>query len=221
MNLVLFSGGGKSINKRIHQEILSFFPSDQKITLSFIPAEGDFAEEDFVEFCRFFSFLKERAKFRLVSIDSVLGSKERKALLKSDGIFLGGGNTYHLLNNLQKNKLMLPLKQFAKKKLLMGLSAGSIVMTPNIMTAAVPSSESDDNTIGLKKLSAMSLVPFEFAPHYYRERKSDEEILDYSKTRSHPIYACSDGQGIVVRNGAIQFIGGVKVFHKGQSYQFN
>ena len=98
----------------------------------------------------------------------------------------------------------------------MGLSAGSILMTPSITTAAVPSFDSDENEVNLTNWKALGLVPFEFSPHYHFSKESDRELLEYSKVCSHPIYACRDGEGIIVQDGKIRFVGAVKVFHRGE-----
>jgi dipeptidase E len=154
--------------------------------------------------------------FICIPVDRTLSKNQEKALLSADAIFLGGGNTFYFLNNLRKRKLLPKLRKYARQGgLLMGLSAGSILMTPNITTAAGPSMDSDDNEIGLKNWRALGLVPFEFSPHYYRSAAVDRELQNYSRKMSRPIYACADGQGIVVRNGAIRFVGRVSIFRRG------
>ena len=90
--------------------------------------------------------------------------------------------------------------------------------SPNVMTAEVPSLDSDDNDVGLRDYSALGLVPFEFSPHYRGGRRVDAELLDHSKRSKNPIYACKDGEGIVVRDGSIRFVGRVTVFHRGNKY---
>lgn len=215
MNLIFYSGGNTRENRPLAKEVAAALAGKAGAVVAFVPSEGDSADEDYRAFKR---GLKGHGikKFRCIAVDKPLSASRQKELLEADAIFLGGGNTYYFLHHLRKQKLLAKLKAYAKKGgLLMGLSAGSILMTPSIMTAAVPSEDSDDNDIGLKDLRAMKLVPFEFSPHYYRSAKVDRELKEYSKTLPHPIYACKDGQGVVVKDGAIHFIGRVAVFRKG------
>ena len=60
-------------------------------------------------------------------------------LLKSDLIFLGGGNTFYFLKHLKSTGLIDELKTFAANGgVLCGLSAGAIIMTPHVHTASFP-----------------------------------------------------------------------------------
>jgi dipeptidase E len=218
MKLVLYSGGTGKDNKALVREGTELLRHKELPVITFIPVEGDDAAHDFKVFQGKFRDLKV-GKFQCIPIDRRLSAKAKKALFSSDAIFLGGGNTYYFLKHLRENKLLPRLRAFVKRGgVLMGLSAGSIVMTPSIMTAAVPVVDSDENEVGLTDLKALGLVPFEFSPHYYRSKVVDRELKDYSKSLPHPIYACKDGQGIVVENGKIRFIGRVNVFHRGEKY---
>lgn len=218
MNLVFYSGGTSRENRSLSQEVALLLAAKSNPRVAFIPAEGSYAREDFRDFRRQLSRTGVE-DFLCIPIDDTLDPAAEKELFRSDAIFLGGGNTYYFLRNVRKHGLLPKFRAFVKRGgILMGLSAGSILMTPSIMTAAVPRSESDENEVGLTDMKALGLVPFEFAPHYAPSRRGDAELLRYSKKLSHPIYACADGEGIVVRNGSIRFVGNVSVFHRGRKY---
>ncbi|MGE3262829.1 MAG: Type 1 glutamine amidotransferase-like domain-containing protein [Bacteriovoracia bacterium] len=219
MNLIFYSGGNTRENRPLAREVAASLRDKRNPVITFVPADSESANEDFRAFKRSFSRSGIR-RFRCIPVDVALSAKNEKLLLSSDAIFLGGGNTFYFLDSLRKRKLLPKLRRFAKNGgLLMGLSAGSILMTPSIMTAAVPAIDSDDNEIGLRNFKALKLVPFEFSPHYYRSREADEELKNYSKQLPHPIYACKDGEGIVVKNGSIHFIGRVAVFRNGAKFR--
>lgn len=221
MNLVFYSGGLGRESKALSLEVVSLLARKKSARIVYIPADSEYADEDFEEFQRDFAATGvTRFRFECISVDRPLSKEEEKRLFSADAIFLGGGNTFYFLHHLRARKMLSKLKAFAKRGgLLMGLSAGSILMTPSIMTASVPSCDSDDNEIGLRDLKAMNLVPFEFSPHYTPSASADRELRNYSKKLDYPIYACKDGQGIIVRNGTIQFVGKVSVFHNGVKYQ--
>lgn len=216
MNLVLYSGGGSKENRRLLQETTKLLGNRNDPLFAFVPSDAEDAEEDFLQFQRKFRSIGVR-RFLMVALDQRLSQKKLKALFSADAIYLGGGNTFYFLKTLKRKKLLEKFRKYSKcGGVLMGLSAGSILMTPSITTASVPSFDSDDNEVNLTNWKAMGLVPFEFSPHYHFSKQSDQELLEYSKVCSHPIYACRDGEGIVVQNGKIRFVGSVKIFHRGE-----
>lgn len=218
MNLILYSGGTGSENRPLAVAAADMLARHNDPIVTFLPAHAEDADAEYRAFVKTFQRLGIN-RFRCIPIDHKLTQKEEKEIFSSNAIFLGGGNTFHFLKQLQSHGFLEKLRLFAKKGgVLFGLSAGSILMTPTITTASVPSMDSDDNEVNLKDWKALGLVPFEFSPHYYPSKAADRELMEYSKKLEHPIYACSDGEGIVVRDGKIQFIGQVKVFHQGLKY---
>lgn len=218
MNLVFYSGGTGSENRPLAEAAVQMLKGKKNPLVTFVPVDDEDFDAEYRAFVKTFKALGIN-NFRCVSIDVNLTKKQERDLLSSDAIFLGGGNTFYFLKHMKERKLLPKLRAFVKRGgILLGLSAGSILMTPSITTAAVPSMDSDANDVGLREWSALGLVPFEFSPHYYTSKAADKELLEYSKKIAHPIYACADGEGIVVRAGEIQFVGNVTVFHNGLKY---
>lgn len=218
MNLVLYSGGFGRENRALASEVDQLLGRKRNPVVTFVPTSSEDAEPDFRDCKRQLAGAKVK-RYHCIPIDRPLSAEDEETLLASDGIFLGGGNTFYLLKSLRERRLLDKLRAFvARGGVLMGLSAGSIVLTPNVSTALVPSLEADDNDVGITNFRALGLVPFEFSPHYEGGRKVDSELLEHSRRIKRPIYACADGQGIVVRDGGIRFVGEVTVFHRGQKY---
>jgi dipeptidase E len=218
MNLVFYSGGFSKDNQALATEVGELLKGKRQPVVAFVPGSFEDAECDFRDFKRQMapSGLK---RFVCIPVDQPLSGEDEALLLAADAIFLGGGNTFYLLHHLREKKLLGKLRAYARDGgLLMGLSAGSILMTPNVSTAEVPSLDSDDNDVGVRDYAALGLVPFEFSPHYRGGRRVDEELREHSKRSKNPIYACADGEGIVVRDGQIRFVGRVTVFHRGHKY---
>jgi dipeptidase E len=219
MRLVLYSGGYSEENQALASEVGELLRRHRSPRISFIPGCSIDAEDDFREFQECLAGVAGRKQFQCIPVDQALPAQQEAKLFSSDAIFIGGGNTFYILHHLKKRRLLAKLRAFVREEgVLMGLSAGSILMTPNVMTAKVPALDCDDNEVGLKDLRALALVPFEFSPHYRSHRKADAELLAYSRTVAHPIYACADGAGIVVRENALRFVGRVVVFHGGFRY---
>jgi dipeptidase E len=218
MKLVMYSGGYGKENQALAVEVGELLRGNRSPVVAFVPGNSEDSDCDFRDFKRTLTGSGIK-RFVCIPIDQALSGEDEAALLASDAILLGGGNTFYLLHHLREHKLLGKLRAYVRSGgLLMGLSAGSILMTPNVMTAEVPGLDADDNDVGIKDYSALGLVPFEFSPHYQGGRRADSELLSHSKRSKRPIYACADGEGIVVRNGTIRFVGRVTVFHRGHKY---
>lgn len=217
MKLVFYSGGQTDLNARMHEHL--FRLTKRKFgtgTLSYIPFCSDGAHEYFWQ-------AEKRYKrygfqnVRCFPIDRPLKATDRKELLKSDAIYLAGGNTFYFLHHLRKSRLLTELRDFAKKGgVLSGLSAGAIMMTPNIQLASYPDFDKDDNDVGIKDLRSLNLVKFEFFPHFTNSKRFSDALRAYSIFSKYPVYAVPDGQGIVVEGNHRTFYGKTKVFYKGQ-----
>lgn len=136
---------------------------------------------------------------------------EIDALLACDGIHLSGGWTPGLLMSLREFNLLDPLRAFvARGGVLIGESAGSIVMTKHIHTAfygnyadGYPGKEID--YAGLDLTDAWT-----FWPHY---RAIDEaEALRFVDKYAIDVYAAEDGGAVVVDGEVITTYGPVRFF---------
>ena len=181
--------------------------------IAYIPSQTDFDRKYFnekVEWYKQFGI----TDLLYFDIDQEYDVRKINELLSCDGIFLSGGNTYYFLNSLKKRKLLSDLRDYVEKGgVLIGVSAGSIIMSKTIDIAMLH----DENTIGLQDYSALGLVTFNFFPHLDHNRKKYlKEIIEYSKTSRSVIYACDDGDGIIVDGNNMQFFGKVLRIENGK-----
>jgi len=129
-----------------------------------------------------------------------------KEIMKAfDVIFVTGGNTFYLMKYIRESGFNKLLKPFLDKGgIYLGVSAGSYVAGPDISGTQWKHLD-DVNTVGLKDLRGLGLVDFLISPHYVPEH---EAIINENKNKvSHPIFALTDSQAILVENGNIQFVG--------------
>lgn len=215
MKIVLYSGGCEEDNKFLNQRALELTGvKSPKLTL--IPSSSYDAEDDFRFFVQEFSRLGVQ-KFMHFCVDIPYTKTVLNEALKSDLIFLGGGNTFYFLKHLKKAGMFAHFSKFLKRGgVLCGLSAGAIVLTPHVHTASFPHFDRDENPWDMKNLSAMRLVNFEFFPHYKNSKRYDAELLHHSKKSKIPLYACADGGGIIVENEQISFCGKSHQFFQGK-----
>ena len=145
-----FSGGFADQNETL-DENLSFLVEKRSPKLTYIPSSSYQSEIEFREIIKQYSIYGIK-KFMLFPVDIKYDDTFLNEVLTSDIIFLGGGNTYYFLKSLRQQKLIPKLKKFVQDGgVLAGLSAGAILMTPNISTASYPDFDRDDNDVKLKK----------------------------------------------------------------------
>ncbi|NIO44736.1 MAG: type 1 glutamine amidotransferase-like domain-containing protein [Candidatus Aenigmarchaeota archaeon] len=116
-----------------------------------------------------------------------------------DAIYFCGGNTFFILHKVRENGFDKVIERFVNEgKLYIGVSAGSIIMSPSIVTS------SDENNIGIKDLTGLKLVDVLIVPHYNEDKKSI--IEEYRKKLSYEIVSLTDNQALVVKNGKMEIV---------------
>lgn len=220
MKLVFYSGGTEEENYELDKECLSLL-DNQNPTLCFIPSssyDGEYEFQHFVAQYQRFGI----TRFLYFPIDVPQDKVLLGEIFNADLIHLGGGNTYYFLKCMRQIGFMSFLKEYALNGgVLTGLSAGGILMTPNINTAGYPSFDCDDNEDDVTNFRAMNLVKFEFFPHYKNSVRYDTELRKQSKLTKYPIYALPDGGGIIKTHEKTTFIGRTWCFANGQKIQIN
>ena len=117
-----------------------------------------------------------------ISVFSEKTVKEK--LSKAEIIFISGGNTFYLLQELKRKNLISYLKERIENGLLyIGESAGSVITGPNIEYASL----ADDKTLAkeLSDYTGMNLIDFYLVPHFGEEpfAESSEKIVELYKDK--------------------------------------
>jgi len=220
MSLVLYSGGHYLDNGALNKACLDA-TQKRMPRVTYIPSSSDYGLEDFREFVTAFEAVRA-CEFVYFPIDTPFTQEMRGRALESDLIFLSGGNTFYFLRNLRRLRLLSELRHaHARGKVIAGLSAGAILLTPNIGTASFPSFDCDENFVNLRNFAALQLTPFEFFPHYAQSERYKKALMSASRRTRNPIYAAPDGSGLVVSNGDFRVVGSAHVFHKGHSFSIS
>lgn len=134
-----------------------------------------------------------------------------KRLSLVDMIYIVGGKQLILEKLFKETGFDELLKEFAKTKVVMGTSAGAIVLGKQIekeeyweKRQKIAYQKIEDKTLGL--------VNFNIIPHYLREDRKvwDKEFYcTVLKDNPFPVYAITDTQAIIYENGDITFVGGM------------
>jgi dipeptidase E len=213
MKLVLYGGGHSDENHSLDSRLMSLI-STKKPLVTYIPSCSIYAETDFVEFAEQFQKFGVRRILNF-PIDRGIDSLMMKAILQSDMIHLSGGNTYYFLKYLRQTGMLNELKKYVKSGgILTGLSAGAILMTPNVDTAGFPSFDKDENEEKVKNFKSLNLVDFHFFPHYKNSNRYDIDLLKYSQKVQSAVYAVPDGAGIIVNGNELIFHNKVYCFYQ-------
>jgi len=139
-------------------------------------------------------------------------------LLSCDAIHLSGGNTRVFRQRLDASGMMSALGEFsARGGVLIGASAGAILLTPNIAVDALFQSQlpSSDAPTGL------GLVDFDFFPHVRAKLDYVPALATYSRSIGRPILGCPDGAGVIVHDGHLELVGVGLVISNGETRDWN
>ena len=124
-----------------------------------------------------------------------------KLLEKYDLVEINGGNPFFLLQQLRLQRAKEVLSKFAEKKILIGISAGSIVLQKNIKLIAQYSPEMND-AVHLEDLNGLDLTDYEILPHYHRFsskfEKFEEKARAYEKDNNCSVIRLNDGEGFFI-----------------------
>lgn len=124
-----------------------------------------------------------------------------EALLKYDVIEINGGNPFYLLNSIRKAGAEELLGRLSETKLLIGISAGSVILQRTINLVAGFSPEMNDE-VGLSDNTALGLVDIEMIPHYHRfidrYKNFEQRIANYERENHCEVLRIDDGEGIII-----------------------
>ena len=143
-----------------------------------------------------------------VDLSEQFSNEALDALCSYNSIYLSGGNTYVFLDDARRRGLQTRLeKHLANGGLLIGASAGAIMLTPSIDLAGVLGG--DKNTPQIIDTTGFGFLDFEFHPHYRGSSKEDAYLSAYAGQHNRTVYACKDGDGVLYTNENTQLFGGV------------
>jgi dipeptidase E len=143
-----------------------------------------------------------------------------ETLDRAEALFMGGGNTYALLQRLAASGLLAAIRARVTGGMpYMGASAGSNVAGPNILTT------NDWNVVALDRFDALGLVPFNINPHYREtdpvmaafSETRDDRIREYHVVNANPVLGLEEGSWVIAEDGAVTAHGTarVKLFRRG------
>lgn len=209
MKLLLTSSGVTNdvISKALF-EMLGKKP--EETTLAFIPTASNVEKGDKGWLIENLLSLKELnfKEISIVDISAVGRDIWEPQLRESDVLFFEGGNTFHLMEWVERSGLAELLPEFLKTKVFVGASAGSMITGPDLLLNISQQLYKEDldrteNILGL------NLVDFYILPHYnspHFSLRTKENILNATKDIKNKIYVLDEESAVKVDGDKIEVI---------------
>ena len=165
---------------------------------------------------------RQRFEAMGLALDSIHQAGDpRQAVQSAEAIFIGGGNTFRLLNLLYRLELLQTIRECVKDGLpYMGASAGSNVAGPTIKTT------NDMPIVQPPSFEALGLVPFQINPHYIDADPSSTHMGETREQRLREDLEENDVPVVAIREPAIIHVeadvialegnAGAKIFRRGR-----
>ncbi|SHF95778.1 dipeptidase PepE [Flavobacterium johnsoniae] len=133
-----------------------------------------------------------------------------EAIQNAEGVFTGGGNTFLLVTQLYKNKIMQLLAEKVKNGTpYLGTSAGSNICGLSIQTT------NDMPIIYPPSFQTLGLIPFNLNPHYLDPDANSQHMGETRETRIKEFHAFNAIPVLGLREGSWLEVKGNKITLKG------
>ena len=207
MKFLLTSNGiaNKSIARSLRKLLGKPF---SKTTLVFIPTASNFSDGDKQYLINDLYNVAKLGfkKINILNIDAMPQEKIwRPRLQEADVILFGGGNTFYLMRWLKKSGVAKALPQLLKKKVYVGISAGSIITGPSLKSLKLYYGKAEAG----QSEESLRLVDFHFRSHYNSPdwpKARAKYLTRIAKKLKQPLYAMDDNSAVEVVDGKIRVV---------------
>jgi len=215
MKLLLTSGG--ITNKSISEALFDLVGKNPKNTsLVFIPTasnvemgDKDWLIDDLVNL--------KKLGFKSIDIADISAVPEKiwkSKFEKADIMFFEGGDTYHLMEWVNKSGLAKILPEYLKSKVYVGVSAGSMITNPDLarkISQIVYEEDLDKD----RDMKGLNYVDFYFLPHLnsiYFPIVTGENIRKAVKNMTNKIYVADDQTALKIIDKKVEVVSEGKWF---------
>jgi dipeptidase E len=135
-----------------------------------------------------------------------------EALSEAEAIFVGGGNTFRLLDTLYRLDLLRSLESKVRNDTpYVGVSAGANIACPTIKTT------NDMPIIYPPQPIALRLIPFQINPHYIDPDPDSKHRGETREMRIHEFHEENDAPVLGLREGSVLRLEGQELLLTGLS----
>lgn len=211
-HIILSGGGDIKDSFKLDERFFSLLKNNAKIL--YIPIALNRDRVGFEACYDWFSnIISSHNGEKEIDFSMILEKDKIPDLENYDSVYIGGGNTYKLLDFIIRNNVGQKIVDFIEKGgIVYGGSAGAIVLGKDIRTAE----EENDNNYsyfrGLNLLGGQSVIC-----HY--EETLDEKIFKSAQKIHSRIIALPENSGIIIGGDVIEIVGRVLIFHENNKKQ--
>lgn len=223
LNLLLCSAQWVSEFPKEIQELYGASPENPK-TIMLVPYAVDQRDEVLTK-------VQKALEPMGITVLSAHQTNDPVAMLnKVDGVFVTGGNTFRLADELQKTGLDKAIHDKVLAGMpYMGSSAGTNVACPTMMTT------NDMPIVYPKSFNAINLIPFQINAHYfagafkydddgqgnyipYAGETRDDRIIQFQEEQKVPVVGLRESTALRIRGSEVQLLGKkpARIFIPGQ-----
>lgn len=184
----------------------AFLGNQLEKEVNFIPTAANVEEyKEYVEEAKL-TFEELGFQVNIVDIAQMNRDDILSVLNKVDCLYVSGGNTFYLLQELKRKELIEPIRNRVSEGMLyIGESAGAVITSKNIDYVQ----DMDDKTIAsdLTDSSGLSLVDFYVVPHINEfpfEESAAQVINAYEKTLN--LLPINNSEVIIVDNNKVRIM---------------
>ena len=195
---------GQKYLEYLHDEIKNLFSGCKKILFVPYARPSGISHLEYTE--------KAKNVFKIINLEIIDYTNEdlRESLEKCDGIFIGGGNTFLLLDKLYQYSLIDILKNKIDSGIpYLGTSAGTNICGITIGTT------NDMPIVHVKSLEALGIIDFNINPHYLDPIDGFEHMGESRETRINEFHKFNDQFVIGLREGSYLQVEGDDIYLKG------
>ncbi len=198
--LILYGGG----NNIFCIDNITFGSLKKDATIFFSPSAKESLEsqEEYFDFFR--KYVNKFGSFNVKKLDLTKEYFDRdiEFVERADMIYFGGGNSF-LLNKLVENsKLSIFLKRQKKSMVLVGYSAGAVIMGQSIL----PVQFMDERIFDAPE-RGIGIIPWSIFPHYVANDKQIKFLLRCAKNNNISIAAISNNCGLLCKGDKCRVVG--------------
>ncbi|MBM7554338.1 Type 1 glutamine amidotransferase-like domain-containing protein [Thalassobacillus pellis] len=213
MSVAVFISDWKTpLSNALEERIRGLIGKDKPL-IGYIPSRTDEERRYFYPIKQQFDRLGA-AGYVYCDVDKAFDPFVLGNLYNCKAIFLSGGNTFHFLTVLKSNGMIEWLKKYAEDGgVLIGLSAGGMIMTADILAAEfVDAKYLPESSMEKSEYGGIGLADFHFYPHWEGSKNQLCAVEELKKLTSSPVIACPDGSGMVIMGDRFEFYGNLIEF---------
>ena len=196
--MIVLNGGSYYPDSR---EVDSYWISkvEKDDLIIFVPSATSRSQKEYYEF-----FKQNMSNYNLKNIEYVDLYLSWERALEAKVIYIPGGNTYKLIGIIRKSGFDGFLKVETENKIIVGNSAGAVVLGQEVQTS------NDEDVIGIQDKKGVGLVGISICPHYTDDKK--DRLTRLSKTVTSKIVGVGEKSGIIFDQGNVTKVGYIREF---------